>query len=336
MADGHLSLVVGIVIIVCVSTVFSFIGLRAVLFYERYAWFVFFVIFIIIFAETGKYTDNSTTTTLEGANLAGRVLTLLAIVYGSSASWQVIASDYYAHYPVDVNRWKVFILTTLGVAVPTSVGMCAGIVVSFGLNNRPDWDQVYRTQGLGFLVQTVLYPHGFAKFILTLLVLSGINTNVISIYSAAISCQQFARPLARIPRIIWVVLSFAAILGLAIGGRAKLSTYLQNFLSLLGYWCTQYFVIVCSEHVIFRKMNFANYDLEAWNDPSRLPLGLAAGAAFGLGTVAWVMGMVQTWFVGPLAKQIGGGGDIGNESTFVITALIYIPARVFERRIIGR
>lgn len=311
-------------------------GLRAVLLYERYAWFVFFVIFIIIFAEAGKYTDNSTATTLEGAKLASSVLTLLAIVYGSSASWQVIASDYYVHYPVDVNRWKVFILTTLGVAVPTSIGMCAGIVASFGLNNRPDWNTVYRTQGLGFLVQTVLHPHGFAKFILTLLVLSGINTNVISIYSASISCQQFARPLARIPRIIWVILSFAAILGLAIGGRAKLSTYLQNFLSLLGYWCTQYFVITCSEHVIFRKMNFANYDLEAWNDPSRLPLGLAAGAAFGFGTVAWVMGMVQTWFVGPLAKQIGGGGDIGNEFTLVLTALVYIPARVLERRFIGR
>jgi NCS1 nucleoside transporter family len=337
VADGHLSLVVGIVIIVCVSTLISFVGLRAVLFYERYAWFIFFIIFMIVFAETGKYTDNSATSALHGADRAGRVLTLLAIVYGSSASWQVIASDYYAHYPVDVNRWKVFILTTLGVAVPTSIGMSAGIVVAFGLNNRPDWDQVYHTQGLGFLIQTMLYPRGFAKFILTLLVLSGINTNVISIYSASISCQQFARPLARIPRIIWVGISFAAILGLAIGGRAKLSVYLQNFLSLLGYWCTQYFVILASEHVIFRKRDFTNYNLDAWNDPNRLPLGLAAGAAFALGTVAWVLGMVQTWFVGPLGSLIGvGGGDIGNEFTFVVTALVYIPARFLEMKVIGR
>ena len=265
------------------------------------------------------------------------MLTLLAIVYGSSASWQVIASDYYVHYPVDTNRWKVFFLTTIGVALPTSIGMLAGNVVAFGMNNRPDWEEVYTTQGLGFLVQTILYPRGFAKVILTLLVLSGINTNVISIYSAAISCQQFARPLARIPRIIWVLISCACILGLAIGGRAKLSVYLQNFLSLLGYWCTQYFVIVSSEHVIFRGLSFDNYNLDAWNDPSRLPLGLAAGSAFGIGTVAWVMGMVQTWFVGPLGRLIGvGGGDVGNEFTFVVTALIYIPARYIERKIIGR
>ena len=337
VADGQISLIVGIVIIVLVSTFISFFGLRAVLLYERYASFIFFVIFIIIFAETGKYADNSTATQLHGLDRSGELLTLLAIVYGSTASWQVIASDYYVHYPVDVNRWKVFFLTTFGVTVPTFLSMVAGCVVAFGMNNRPDWKDVYTNQGLGFLIQTILYPRGFAKFILTLLVLSGINTNVISMYSAAISCQQFARPLARIPRIFWVLLSSACILGLAIGGREKLSTYLQNFLSLLGYWCTQYFVILCSEHVLFRGMNFDNYNLDAWNDPSRLPLGLAAGAAVGLGTVAWVMGMVQTWFVGPLGRLIGvGGGDIANEFTFVVTALVYIPARYLERKTVGR
>ncbi len=339
VADGHISLVIGIVILAVVATLVSFIGLKAILIYERYAWFIFFIIFLIFFGETGKYTDNSTKTELTGANLSGAVLSLLAIVYGSSASWQTMASDYYVHYPVNVNRWKVFLMTTFGIAIPTSIGMISGCVVAFGLNNRPDWKAVYTNpdQGLGFLIQTMLYPRGFAKFILTLLVLSGINVNVISIYSAAISCQQFARPFARVPRFIWVLLCFAAILGLAIGGREKLSVYLQNFLSLLGYWSTQYFVILFSEHVIFRKANFANYDLEGWNDPKRLPLGLAAGASFAIGIIAWVMGMVETWYVGPLGKLIGSsGGDIANEFTFIITALAFIPLRFLEKKIVGR
>jgi NCS1 nucleoside transporter family len=263
VADGHISLIVGIVILAVVATLISFVGLRAILVYERYAWFVFFIIFIIFFAETGRYTDNSTVSkvnpTLSGASLSGQVLSLIAIVYGSSASWQTMASDYYVHYPVNVSRWKVFLMTTFGISIPTSIGMVAGCIVSFGLNNRPDWQDVYKNQGLGFLIQTMLYPRGFAKLILTLLVLSGINVNVISIYSAAISCQQFSQPFARVPRFIWVIACFAAILGLAIGGREQLSVYLQNFLSLLGYWCTQYFVILFSEHVIFRKMNFDNY-----------------------------------------------------------------------------
>jgi NCS1 nucleoside transporter family len=337
VADGHISLIVGIVILAVVATLISFVGLKAILVYERYAWFVFFIIFIIFFAETGKYADNSAHTELKGADLSGAVLSLIAIVYGSSASWQTMASDYYVHYPVHVNRWKVFLMTMFGIAIPTSIGMVAGCVVSSGMNNRSDWKEVYETDGLGFLIQTMLYPRGFAKLILTLLVLSGINVNVISIYSAAISCQQFSRPFARVPRFIWVLLCFAAILGLAIGGREQLSVYLQNFLSLLGYWSTQYFVILFSEHVIFRRMSFDNYDLDAWNDPSRLPLGIAAGTAFAIGIIAWVMGMVETWYVGPLGKLIGSaGGDIANEFTFVVTALIYIPARFLEKRLVGR
>jgi NCS1 nucleoside transporter family len=337
VADGHISLIVGIVILAVVATLISFVGLKAILIYERYAWFVFFIIFIIFFAETGRYADNSSKTELKGADLSGAVLSLIAIVYGSSASWQTMASDYYVHYPVNVNRWKVFLMTTFGIAIPTSIGMVAGCVVSSGMNNRADWKDVYETDGLGFLIQTMLYPRGFAKLILTLLVLSGINVNVISIYSAAISCQQFSRPFARVPRFLWVLVCFAAILGLAIGGREQLSVYLQNFLSLLGYWTTQYFVILFSEHVIFRRASFANYDLDAWNDPSRLPLGIAAGFAFAIGIIAWIMGMVETWYVGPLGKLIGStGGDIANELTFAITALVYIPARFVEKRLVGR
>ncbi|KIY02134.1 uncharacterized protein Z520_02272 [Fonsecaea multimorphosa CBS 102226] len=337
VADGHVSLAVGIVILAIVALAISFVGLNAILVYERYAWLIFFVIFMIIFGETGQYADNTTPSSLHGATLSGTALSLVAIVYGSSASWCTMASDYYVHYPATVSRVKVFLMTTFGISIPTSIGMVAGAVVASALNNKPTWQDAYENQGLGFLIQDMLHPRGFAKFLLVLLVLSGINTNVISIYSAAISCQQFARPFARIPRFIWTFLCFAAILGLALGGREKLNTYLVDFLSLLGYWCTSYFVILFSEHVFFRRRNFANYDLDAWNDPSRLPHGIAASAAFGLGVVAWCMGMVETWYTGPLGKLIGDyGGDVANEFAFVVTAVVYTPARYLELKYFGR
>lgn len=337
VADGHVSLVVGIVILAVVATLISFVGLKAILVYERYAWIIFFIIFMIFFGETGKYADNTTPSSLKGADLSGSVLSLLAIIYGSSCSWCTMASDYYAHYPVNVSRTKVFLMTTFGIAIPTSIGMLAGSVVASALNTRDDWKTTYEDDGLGYLIQDMLHPRGFAKFILTLLVLSGINVNIISIYSAAISCQQFARPFSRVPRFLWTLLCFACILALALGGREQLNAYLQNFLSLLGYWCTQYFVIVFTEHWVFRKGDFANYDLEGWNDPSRLPIGLAAFGAFCLGVVAWVMGMVQTWYVGPVGKLIGSsGGDVGNEFTFVVTLVAFIPLRYLELKFVGR
>ncbi|KAJ5587627.1 nucleoside transporter [Penicillium hispanicum] len=336
VSDGRISLVVGIVILAVVALLISFVGLNAILIYERWAWVVFFVIFLIIFGETGKYADNSAPATVTGLTFSGAVLNLIAVVYGSSASWCTMASDYYVHYPINVSRVKVFLMTTFGIAIPTSIGMMAGCVVASALNNKPEWSDAY-DQGIGYLIQDMLYPRGFAKFLLTLLVLSGINVNVISIYSSAISFQQLSRPFSRIPRFLWTLLCFACILALAIGGRQKLNTYLQDFLSLLGYWCTSYAVILFEEHYIFRKGNFANYDLEGWNDPARLPLGIGAAVAFALGVVAWCMGMDETWFIGPLANVIGSdGGDVANEFTFVVTALSYIPARYWELKYFGR
>ncbi|KAJ5160420.1 uncharacterized protein N7482_007424 [Penicillium canariense] len=337
VSDGRVSLILGIVILAVVALIISFVGLKAILIYERWAWGIFFVIFLIIYGETGQYADNTTPATATGATFSGAVLSLIAIVYGSSASWCTMASDYYVHYPANVSRVKVFFMTTFGIAIPTSIGMVAGCMVASALNNKPEWADAYENEGLGYLIQDMLYPRGFAKFLLTLLVLSGINVNVISIYSAAISFQQLSRPFARVPRFIWTIVCFACILALAIGGRQKLNTYLIDFLSILGYWCTSYAVILFEEHYIFRKGNFDNYDLEGWNDPARLPLGIGAAVAFSLGVIAWVVGMDETWYVGPLAKLIGDyGGDVANEFTFVVTAVTYIPARYLELKHFGR
>jgi NCS1 nucleoside transporter family len=298
VSDGTISIAIGIIVIAVGSLIISIVGLRAILIYERYAWLIYLVIFLIVFGQTGRYASDAVMDESEritGATLSGTILGLFAIVYGSSASWATIASDYYVHYPANENRTKIFIMTTLGIAFPTSFAMSAGAVVASTLNTRLDLAQVYSEQGLGFLVQEMLYPYGFAKFILVLLVLSGVNMNIINTYSAAISCQQFARPCARVPRFIWTILCFGIIIALALAGRNDLLTYLENFLALLGYWCTSYFVIVFTEHYLFRRDNFDNYDLDGWNDPTRLPRGYAAFAAFSLGVVAWVMGMVQTW-----------------------------------------
>jgi NCS1 nucleoside transporter family len=328
VSDGTIPIAVGVIIIAVVSYLVSLIGLKVILIYERWAWFIYLVIFLIIFGETGRYTDNKTPASGTSLTISGNVLSLIAVVYGSSASWSTVASDYYVLYPADVSRTKVFLLTTLGISIPTAMGMIAGCVVSFGLNNRPDWKTTYENDGIGFLLQQALYPYGFAKFLLVLLVLSGINCNIINTYSAAISCQQFSRPFARIPRFIWSTLCFGVIIALSLAGRNQLLAYLQNFLSLLGYWCTSYFVIVFSEHYFFRKGKFYNYNLEAWNDPKKLPLGIAGFTAFALGVVVWCMGMVETWYVGPIGRRIGDdGGDVANELAFVVSSVTYMPLR---------
>lgn len=72
-------------------------------------------------------------------------------------------------------------------------------------------------------------------------------------------------------------------------------TYLENFLSLLGYFTTSFFVIIFVEHYWFRKGSYANYNLEAWNNPKEMPIGFAGGLAFALGIIGGKRSF-QTWY----------------------------------------
>ncbi|KAI8411038.1 hypothetical protein FOFC_07632 [Fusarium oxysporum] len=204
VADGHISLIIGVIIIALVLLTISFLGLKYILIYERL---------------------------------------------------------------------KVWLLTTAGIGIPTVIGITAGAIVASALNNINAWKTAYTDphQGLSFLIRDMLHPRGFANFLLILLSFSGINTNIMSLYLSAISFHQMATPYAKVPRFVWTLGNFVIVMVLAIVGRQKLNTYLQDFLSLLGYWCTSYFVILFEEHTIFRKRDFANYDLEGWNNRKRLP-----------------------------------------------------------------
>jgi NCS1 nucleoside transporter family len=337
VSNDRIGLVPGVIIIAVIGLLFSFVGLRAVLTYEKYAWAIFFVIFMIIFGETAPKADSRTRTEQTGSTLSGSLLTLFAVVYGSSASWSSIVSDFYVQYPPNTSKVKVFLLTSFGIAIPTSIGLIAGACVASTVAINQEWSDEY-DKGIGFLLQYILYPRGFAKFLLVILVLSGIGSVCVSTYSGALSIQQFARSFSLVPRFMWTLLLFIGIILIGIAGRDHLLDVLQNFLSLLGYFNTTFFVIVFSEHYFFRDgwNGYHGYDLDAWNTPSKLPVGIAGLLAFIIGVVGSVLGMVETWYTGVLGKLIGEYyGDIGNQLAFIFT-LSYIPLRYLEKKYIGR
>ncbi|KAL2285906.1 hypothetical protein FJTKL_07399 [Diaporthe vaccinii] len=207
------------------SSALNFCVLRAILKYQTYAWAVFFVLFMITYGEMDPRSDIATKSTLTSKDKAGAVLSLLAIVYGSKIA-------------------KVFTLTTMGIGISICIGIMLGCCVGSAMGADQELADIYEEQGVGFLIQTMLFPRGFAKFMLIMLVFAGIGINCINLYLSALSVQQFVRPLARIPRFIWTVVLFGITLTIAAGGRESLNAYLQKFLSLLGYWATSFFVIL--------------------------------------------------------------------------------------------
>jgi purine-cytosine permease-like protein len=94
VSDGKLGSELGVAIAAILGFVISFIGLRAVFTYEKFAGIVLAIVFVVMYGETASFGDLDTPTELEGSVLSGTALTLFAVVYGSSASWCSIVSDY--------------------------------------------------------------------------------------------------------------------------------------------------------------------------------------------------------------------------------------------------
>jgi purine-cytosine permease-like protein len=172
VSDGSFSSAVGVIIVACVSLAFSFIGLKGVLAYEKYAWILSFVVFMVIYGEAAPQANLNSLPTVSGLTQAGVILTLFAVIYGTTASWSSIVSDFYVHYPVNTSSTKIFCYTTIGITIPTCIGMLLGCCISSALSSNSEWSDAY-SNGIGELVKVTIHPRGFAKFILVLLVLSG-------------------------------------------------------------------------------------------------------------------------------------------------------------------
>ena len=91
-------------------------------------------------------------------------------------------------------------------------------------------------------------------------------------------------------------------------------------------------IILLIEHFYFRSNKFSNYDPGIWNDPKRLPWGLAALGAGVLSFSLVIPCMSHAWFTGPLGKKTG---DLGFEVAFVLSGILYPPMRWLEIKLMG-
>jgi purine-cytosine permease-like protein len=249
-----------------------------------------------------------------------------------------MAADYYCHFPASTSFWKVFGLTFWGVVIPT----CFSVIIGACLGNAavsaayPPYADAYENHGLGGLIATVYHPSGWSKFCLILLTFSVLGNNIAINYSSGLSMQLLGHYFHAVPRLFWSLLFVIVVAVLAIAGQQHLSTVVSNFVSLLGYWTVSFTIILALEDQLFRKKS--GYNLVAWDQPAKLPYGIAAILSLLTGYLAGgVTGMAQTWYIGPIAARFGEfGGDVGIYLSAVFTLMVYPPLRMLEKRYTGR
>lgn len=105
-----------------------------------------------------------------------------------------------------------------------------------------------------------------------------------------------------IPRFFWTILIFVGYTVAGVAGREHFSEILSNFLAILSYWTAFFIVILAEEHFLFRRRGWGmgqlgmGYDLDHWDSPKKLPLGVAGIVAGCCGTAGAVVGMAEVGF----------------------------------------
>lgn len=331
----------GIIIIAIATLLVTMFGYKIVHQYEFYSWIPTFIVFLIVL---GEYAHSGAFVNVPmgmGDSEIGSVLSFGSVVYGFATGWTSYAADYTVYHKSTTSKRKVFLWTWLGLIIPLLFTEMLGVAVmqSTDDENGPYY-KGYKQAGSGGLLGAVLIPRfgNFGKFCLVVLALSIIANNCPNIYSVSLTAQVLGRWTQRVPRFLWTGVATAIYIAIAIPGYLHFETVLDNFMNFIGYWLAIYEGISLTEHFVFRR-GFSGYRPEEYDQPSTLPPGIAAVAAFCVGVVGMVMGMSQVWFVGPIAIHIGEppfGGDIGFELAFGFAAVSYLGFRAFEKSFFKR
>ena len=186
-----------------------------------------------------------------------------------------------------------------------------GIGLASGITTNPAYSAAYSSPaGAGALIVQGFSPvTDFGKFCSVVIALGLIGNTIAQTYCAGVDFQVLGRYAEKVPRVLWTTVAVVIYTVCALAGRGHLSEIFTNFLALMGYWVAIWFGILLEERYIFRRSS--GYNWAAWNDPSKLPVGIAGFLAFGVGWVGAVLCMAQVWYIGPLAGLVGDyGADV--------------------------
>ncbi|KAH8650936.1 permease for cytosine/purines, uracil, thiamine, allantoin-domain-containing protein [Tricladium varicosporioides] len=330
-----MSVIVGIVVAALISWAVSTFGIKFFNMFERYTWIPQVCILFIFVGVASPHFDVKTPSAATGVTLIGNRLSYVFLSASGPLGWSAAAADFYVYFPPKAPRWLVFAMTASGLILGKLFVEFLGIGLGSGLALNPSWAAAQKVS-TGALIVEALTPLGaFGSFCAVLLALGVVANNIPGTYSASLSFQLIGGWATKIPRMVWSTVAVIIYTVCAIAGRAYLLLIFLNFLALIGYWTIIWITLTIEEEVIFRRKS--GYDWTAWNEKRLLPVGLAALGAFLIGWVGAVLGMDQTYFVGPIAILIGDyGADIGLPLAAAWSALVYPPLRYLELKHFGR
>jgi len=315
----HLPEVLCLLIVVALQLAVAFLGHNLIHAFERYAFPVLVIIFLIASAWTlSKAHPGATHQTIPGAFLIE-----LGATFGYAVGWNPYASDYTRYFKPDADKKAIAFWAGLGLLLSCvlleTVGAAAGTIAGVASNPNP-------TAGW-----TGIFPTWLRDLTLLAIVIGGIAANALNIYSGAISFTAIGFKLPLAARRAIVALGFGAI-GFFVGwaGLHNAGEDYNNFLLIIAYWIAPWLAVMFCDMYLRRRQDPAQIERLLFNRKYTNWAGPVA-MLVGAGISIWLFSN-QTKYIGLVPSHAPDTGDLTFEVGFVLTAVIYLTWRLIADR----
>jgi nucleobase:cation symporter-1, NCS1 family len=311
-----------LLIVVLVQVSIAFFGHNLVHAFERYAFPVLTVIFLIaaVIVLT-KAHPGAGHVSAPGGSLGGFLLTTGA-TFGYAVGWNPYASDYTRYLPAGASRKAV-----AGWAAAGLFGSCVLLEIvgaaSVTIGGAHSAGSALSSPTGSF---TGHLPTAIGDLTLLAIALGAVAANVLNIYSGALSFVAMGIRLPLALRRAIVALVFGAIgFVVALFGLHNAAATYDDFLLVIAYWIAPWLAVVLADQVLRRREPAAEVEPLLFDTRHRVwagPIAMVAGMAISI----WLFSN-QSEYVGLVPAHVPAVGDITFEAGFVLTALVYVLMR---------
>lgn len=306
--------VVCLLVVVGIQVVVAFFGYNFVHVFERFAFPVLAVIFLVATVIVLTKADPGAPS---GGGGFGGFMLLASASFGYAAGWNPYASDYSRYLAPDTSRVRVFAYAGLGIFVSCVVLELAGAAA---VTAGPD-----PFLGNPTTAFTDLLPGVMSDLTLLAIALGAVCANVLNIYSGSMAFLTLEIRLpshirrALVGGVFGVIGFFVAWSGLSDAGHKY-----ENFLLVIAYWVAPWLGVILTDRLLRRGTSSVG---------AMVTLGYrnwAGPIAFVVATIVsvWLFS-AQTRYVGPVPDAHPGVGDLTPVVGFLLAAGLY--AVLFRR-----
>jgi nucleobase:cation symporter-1, NCS1 family len=308
-----------LIIIVALQITIAFFGHNLVHAFERYAFPVLAVIFVIativILAKSHPGAAH--------AAIPGGFLVTIGAVFGYAAGWNPYAADYTRYFPPSTSKKAIGWWSATGLFLSCVVLEIAGAGSATAASAGASLGDPTGTF-------TGHLPTALADLTLLAIALGAVCANVLNIYSGAMSFVAIGikLPLALRRAIVALV---AGVIGfiVAITGLHDAGAKYTDFLLIISYWIAPWLAVMFCDQFLYRRRSLAEEETLLFNRHYSNWAGPVA-MVLGVGLSVWLFSN-QTKYVGPIPTHVPSVGDLTFEAGFVITAVVYLTWHAITR-----